>query len=374
MRREDGYTEPPWDPDETEPLILLQYQPTFHLTKDQSPDTFPEWESAFDEYRSWVSNGLRDKTLEFSPLKMYSIILSSYLRKSLTKPKDILKAFTGIMTELEPRMGSFWYGLPRCHLLEALTWQYDEIPPLPGEFSNSGKRFHPIKQRNIRLFPSWSWCGLEHCPGASISLTSCAFEETRRTAGWTSIDPRMISIYIRDQNRVFIRLNRSDSKSTKFLESELNKADENQTHSALASLIVPLESLLIFKTFILRIDVGKHPFHEKGGWAMFPIANGENKLKLRHGSLTMVHLEVKWRKSIWEKTRSDELDFAVLGIFPQAEFGSMRVIAFVVSKREGVHYRAGLAEFNTCIDPKVPYDECVEMIATNGTQQLMILG
>ena len=303
---------------------------------------------------------------------MYSIILSSYLRKSLTKPKDILKAFTGIVAELESRMGSFWYGLPRCHLLEALTWQYDEIPPLPGQFSSSGKRFHPTKQRNIGLFPSWSWCGPEHCSGAGISLTSCAFEETRQTTACTSLDSRMISIYIRDQNRVFIRLNRSSSESTKFLDSELNKKDENDIHAALSSLIVPLESLLIFKTVILGIDVGKHGFHESGGWAMFPIGNGENKLELRHGRLTMIHLEAKWRKSLWENTGSDELDFAVLGIFPQAEFGSMRVIALAVSKREGVYYREGLAEFD--IDPQVQYDECVKMISSKGCQELIILG
>jgi hypothetical protein len=49
IRREDGYFEPLRDPSESEPILLLQYEPTFNSTKFKSLETFSQWEEVFAE-------------------------------------------------------------------------------------------------------------------------------------------------------------------------------------------------------------------------------------------------------------------------------------------------------------------------------------
>jgi hypothetical protein len=300
---------------------------------------------------------------------MYSIILTSYLRRSLANPQDILKAFAGIVAELEPRMGHFWYGLPRNHLLEALTWQYGEHPPFPSEELSSGKRFHPIGRRK-GLFPSWSWSGWEHCLGARICLTSCAFGLTEKAADPQITPLKMVAIYFRPENRTLKRLNRSDSSKPELFDSELTETDMDDVHGTLSKLSVPLETLLIFKTIILHVNVTKYGFREEGGWAIFPIADGKDEFHLRNGGLTVVHLDVKWRK-----TQSDKLTFAVLGIIPipTTESPRMRVIALVVRQNDdGSYCREGLAEMN--IDPTVSYNDYVAAISAAGSREVVLLG
>ena len=369
VRREDGCTELAQDSEETEPYKFLHYQTSFSAEKEKSLHTFPDWESTYPEYKLWISQSLKNKTLTSSPLKMYSTILRNYLQKGLTKPKDVLNAFAGICAELKPRMGHFWKGLPRLHLLEALTWHYEEIPLPPGEFGPSGKRFYPTGLRT-GPFHTWSWAGWEHCPGACISLTSCAFVETRIEFAGTDTEPKAIAMYFRDQNHDLIRLNRSNTDDTKLFDSELTKEDKAQMQSALNGLIVPLENLLIFKTFVLHVGVCTWARWEKGGWAMFSVTDVDI-LQMRHAMVTSVHLDAQWRTQLAE-TGSNKLDFAVLGIFPHDELGYMRVIALVISKKDGVCYRQGIAELN--IEANVSYEDYVSTLATIGSRELIILG
>jgi hypothetical protein len=115
--REDGYEEPPQDLNKTEPLILLQNEPIFEDSLLKS-NQITDWDLVLDKYHSWVSQQLYrhrrfgEGGLKYSPFKQYGIILSSYLKKSLTKSEDILNAFTGICAELQLRMGPFVKGLP----------------------------------------------------------------------------------------------------------------------------------------------------------------------------------------------------------------------------------------------------------------------
>jgi hypothetical protein len=360
--REDGYAEPPPPhSDKSLPSILLQYEPSFSSELPRLV-TFPQWDRAFDSYQSWVCRALKAGRIRYSPLKMYAIFVTSYLRKDFTKSDDILEAFCNILAALVPRMGQFWYGLPRCHLLESLTWHYDEIPVMPGEFHRTGQRFHPISRR--KESPSWSWTGWVHCPRAGVSLTSCAFVETRITRNQSRTEPEMISVYARDQSDTLFRVNRSGSACALF-DSELNEKDEDEVYNCLSKLIVPLDTLLIFKTIVLKVQVAPHSFHEKGGWAMFPIADGDNKLNLSCGRLTVAHLEVAWRE-----TQGSELTFAILGIFPCVQYASMRVIALVLDYRDGVYYRQTSVALNICI----PVDQFISNISRIGESRLIILG
>jgi hypothetical protein len=375
MYREDGFWEPLWDVNQTDPLILLQFEPIF----DQSLRDFSQWEQSLELYHAWVREGLQEKTLTCSPLKLYSTILSSYVKRDLTKPKDIYKALFGITTELELRMGPFWGSLPRLHVLEALTWQYDKVPRKRGELKQSGARYHPIERRNKMvkeedaLFPSWSCPSFKHCEDAVITLTSCAFEETRLKTSESPSRPEMVAVYVKDQNHGLLRLDRSSPDQPEFLHSELNDEDRVNVRRILDGLIVPPEyPLLIFKTVIISVDVAAHWFDERGGWAMFPIGDTDEKLKMRLGSLTMIHLNVEWRQARLDESKSDFLDIAVLGLYPVAEFGCMRMIAYVVSKTDGVYSREGLVEIN--VDPRKAHDEYVEWIFTQGQQELVILG
>ena len=369
--REDGRLEPLGDPTEFEPIVMLQYEPTFSSAIVNPLKGFSRWEKVFDEYQSWVSKSLQDGTLKSSPLELYAKILSSYLRRDLTKPEDIIRAFAGIVAELKPRMGNFWFGLPRIHLLEALTWQYGEHLPLPREYLSSGKRFYPTGRRE-GLFPSWSWSGWKHKLGAHIRLTSCAFESTKTDPDGKTvppqIPPKMVAVYANSKDSL-MRLNRSDRSQPELFDSELTETDKMYVKSRLSKLSVPLDTLLIFKTIMIHVDVAKYGFREEGGWAMFSITGEQDELCLRKGGgLTVVHLNVAWRK-----TEGDRLKFAILGIFLQTESPSMRVIALVVRQDEnGIYFREGLAEMN--IDPGVMLDGYIAEISKAGSHELICVG
>ena len=81
----------------------------------------------------------------------YEYHVLEYTTRDLTVKSDILDAFEGIVAIMKRSMKTnFWYGLPECHLDQALLWT------LTG----------PHKRRNVLVkgfskpfFPSWSWAG-----------------------------------------------------------------------------------------------------------------------------------------------------------------------------------------------------------------------
>jgi hypothetical protein len=74
----------------------------------------------------------------------YTRILLPYLRREMTYPSDVLRAFQGVLSEIETRTGhGFFKGLLVDFFYQSLVFDVSH--------------FHP----NLRRagFPSWSWCG-----------------------------------------------------------------------------------------------------------------------------------------------------------------------------------------------------------------------
>ena len=73
--------------------------------------------------------------------RRYARLVTLYVRRQLSFPKDILRAFEGITKILTPFFGGFHFGLPLQALRWSLCWMhYIPITPRPG-------------------FPSWTWAG-----------------------------------------------------------------------------------------------------------------------------------------------------------------------------------------------------------------------
>jgi hypothetical protein len=86
-------------------------------------------------------------TTTWPNVKLWDNLLSTYLRRNLTDENDILRAFTGIMTNLTLGFpGKFHYGLPELFFDASLLWRPQSY--LERRISTSGS-----------VFPSWSWCG-----------------------------------------------------------------------------------------------------------------------------------------------------------------------------------------------------------------------
>jgi hypothetical protein len=82
--------------------------------------------------------------LESRALSIYKDCVELYTTRVLTKPDDILSAFTGIGNLVGETLGAgLIYGLPRSHFDWVLLWEPKGEP----------------KERDLSKFPTWSWCG-----------------------------------------------------------------------------------------------------------------------------------------------------------------------------------------------------------------------
>ena len=84
--------------------------------------------------------------LDTRALQIYMRSIQLYTSRKLTKPEDILNAFTGVGNLISSSLGSntsLTWGLPTTHFDFALLWEPRDAP----------------KHRNLKEFPSWSWCG-----------------------------------------------------------------------------------------------------------------------------------------------------------------------------------------------------------------------
>lgn len=86
---------------------------------------------------------------------VYSKVVSLYSSRALTKPKDILAAFSGITNVMEERMcAPFVFGLPTSHFDLALLWQHTDLVD-----RRKPRTEEELTDYEGLEFPSWSWMG-----------------------------------------------------------------------------------------------------------------------------------------------------------------------------------------------------------------------
>lgn len=102
------------------------------------------------------------KKLQDRPFWFYMNCVELYSGRSLTKSKDILAAFKGVLNLIDNAMsGPSAFGLPTPHFDLALLW-------------TPKKALKRRKRDDGDDFPSWSWCGWE---GGSVSYVNQDFIE-----------------------------------------------------------------------------------------------------------------------------------------------------------------------------------------------------
>lgn len=119
----------------------------------------------------------------------YTFDVRLYTARTLREQSDVLKAFTGLLSELQKTTlpTEFLWGLPQCHLDAALLWKatqnwsykkwaYRPAPPGQAQWSQE-RAAEGFSWRNqntptdfprltrIPDFPSWSWCGWQGAMG-----------------------------------------------------------------------------------------------------------------------------------------------------------------------------------------------------------------
>ncbi|KAH6692361.1 heterokaryon incompatibility protein-domain-containing protein [Plectosphaerella plurivora] len=131
-------------------LIFIEGQVYFQCRSSLiSQHIFPDHGGSSNDKNwslEWTNSPLR--TLEGLKRKafwFYMKCVSLYTGRHLTKPQDVLAAFSGISWLLKQQMqAALFYGLPMSHFDLALLWT--PIEPLE-------------RRRHMADFPSWSWAG-----------------------------------------------------------------------------------------------------------------------------------------------------------------------------------------------------------------------
>jgi hypothetical protein len=119
------------------------------------PPHWPEYDQG-KELRSLFIQGIPSQRQllarnNLPDLHGWADIVTSYQKRHMTYSSDVLNAFAGLQTVLEPSFpGGFLYGLPEFFFDMMLLWQPRCKAPL--------QKWQKQNFRNSR-FPSWSWVG-----------------------------------------------------------------------------------------------------------------------------------------------------------------------------------------------------------------------
>ncbi|KAH4062434.1 hypothetical protein HBH50_208860 [Parastagonospora nodorum] len=84
-------------------------------------------------------------------------LVRAYSRRQLSFESDVIRAFTGILSSIEPDFGYSVWGIPSKEFVRGLTWEHS---------------FHRMDLRR-QGFPSWSWTGWRSNAGVELYFKNC---------------------------------------------------------------------------------------------------------------------------------------------------------------------------------------------------------
>lgn len=146
-------------------LVFGQDELHWECSTCQASESFPDsHEYSTDEvpyniFRPGWENLLKGKPVDSDRQKAWNRLISTYSRRSLTKPSDRLMAISGLAEHLSSRWSGITYlaGLWSYRLIHELLWHCGSC-----------------SQRNMEIAPSWSWASLQERQSIGPSgITMC---------------------------------------------------------------------------------------------------------------------------------------------------------------------------------------------------------
>ena len=306
-----------------------------------------------------------------SPTALYEMI-SAFSTRDLTMPDDIVKAFSGAMTAMKEQHGEMRYGMPLRDLNFALSWKHHDLDlkaTISMRLIYGTIVQHPSGQRED--FPTWSWAGWLH------DGTKVQFPEHKLTA-------KAAIHYISDSGNLETisgssELNESsEGKLSVIFESlsyPLTDDEKQDTWNILADFDLPLDSLLIFKTLVLRICISHTPTEISGDWGIYvhnfekgkqPVQNKASPIDDPYRSI--IHVSRNWMDS-----QGDELEFAVLGA-DTSDPKMLHLQTIVIDRSGSLCYRIGATDLRFKVAEESSTAETLARIVKENTVEIVILG
>lgn len=339
--------------------------------EDMVPEHFTQKQAPFRD-RNHL-HFLREDSPDFkSPTALYDII-TAFSARDLTMPDDIIKAFSGIMTVMKEQHGEMRYGMPLRDLNFALSWKHHGLDP--GSTASIRRTYggflvgHPSGQREG--FPTWSWAGWLH-DGAKVQFPG------RKLTAKAAIH------YISDVGNLETISGCSEpdgpsqeesSEIFKSLSCPLTDDEKQHTWNTLVDFDLPLDSLLIIKTLVLRICIDHVPTEISGDWGIYVhnFEKGKQPAQNKASPLDDAYRSVIHVSRDWMDNKGDELEFAVLGA-DTSDPKTLHLETIVIDRSGAVCYRVGATDLRFKVAEGSSIEETLFCITKKNAVEIVILG
>ena len=305
-------------------LIFTEFQVYWHCNSAiYAEDTILEVPKDTRSLREVVGNYEEDSeelrrvykpSSKSSATNQYVSLLRSYMTRDLTCQKDALKAFSGVLNVLAPRIGEHFWGLPTLDFDGSMLWSFD------GHF--------PKRRRED--FPSWSWAGWES--GAHVDMNESRHMPAARIWWWKMNKNGEIAL-INTRTKYA-----ADSEYTnEFFGVESSSAPPCPVsipalHPENLPLEFPMSHILRFWTSTAAISVSREPSKARdNNYSEYSVyIPGQN------GRIYTVILD-----DVWRKNQGDELDVIFLSrVGGDYKFKyDIRVWTMIIEWKDGIAYR-----------------------------------
>jgi hypothetical protein len=304
-----------------------------------------------------------------SPSALYDAI-TVFSTRDLTLPNDILKAFGGTLTAMKERHGEMRYGMPLRDLNFALSWKHHDVD-LKSTASirlNFGCVVQPPSGQR-EGFPTWSWAGWLH-DGAKVYFPG------------RKLGAKAVIHYISDAGTLETTSRSSEpdeppseGNSSEILSYLLADDEKQYAWHILTDFDLPLDSLLILKTLVLRICIDHMPTEISGDWGIY-VHNFDKGKQPVHNKASP--LDDPYRSTIhvsrdWMDSQGGELEFAVLGA-DTSDPKTLHLETIVIDRSGSLCYRVSATDLRFKVAEGSSTEETLARIVKENAVEILILG
>jgi hypothetical protein len=364
---------------------------------------------------------LRQDSPDFKDSAVLCKMITAFSSRLLTVPDAIIKAFGGIMTAVKEQYGDMRYGIPSKDINFALSWRYYDL----DVHSTASRRQcyvgnviqHPIGQKDG--FPTWSWAGWLH-DGAKVkfpgrkstakTLIYCvsnfenlevvhgsnpnqsAEEKSALSSGQLSQGQTETSgsdqspggretsgpSQPSEEESASKSCQRSTEESaciSNLLSYPLTDDEKQDIWFKIVEFDLPLDSILIFKTHVLRISVDTIPTEIHGEWGIYAhnFSKGKRALYFGRNPLydpfrSIIHVSRDWMDSTCGR-----LELAILGA-DTSDPRTLHLETIVLDRSGELCYRVSAVDLRFEVAEGVSTEETLARITEENALEIVILG